>query len=278
MAGRDLRGAPVSEHDLTKHVFSCGGGVQSTACLVLAAQGIIPYRTFVFANVGDKAESPKTIRYIEQVLKPFAEKNNIEWVEVSKKNRHGKQVDLYDDCMTNAKSVPIPLHYQHGGLGFRNCTSKWKIEPIAQWIRKNAPNCVLGVGISTDEPQRAKPARDTDGYSKAYPLIELGMSRQDCLILVEEFGLPQPPKSSCWFCPYHTTDGWTIKRREEPEIFAKAVELEKILCNRSIALGKDPGYLSRHGKSLDLCIPHQLGLFPEWLDEQDACESGYCMT
>lgn len=25
-------------------------------------------------------------------------------------------------------------------------------------------------------------------------------------------------------------------------------------------------------------IPNQLGLFPEWIDEQDGCESGYCMT
>ncbi|WP_254897837.1 hypothetical protein [Kitasatospora sp. NA04385] len=32
--------------------FSFGGGVQSTAALVLAAQGRIDYRTFLFANVG----------------------------------------------------------------------------------------------------------------------------------------------------------------------------------------------------------------------------------
>jgi hypothetical protein len=263
---------------MTSHIFSCGGGVQSTACLILAAQNVIPYRTFIFANVGDKAESPDTIRYIAEVLKPYAEQHGINWVEVYKKNRYKEAVDLYEDCMTNERSVSIPLHYQHGGIGFRNCTSKWKIQPIAQWIRKNAPGCILGVEISTDEPQRAKPARDSDGYSKAYPLMDLGMSRQDCLILARENGFPQPPKSSCWFCPYHTTNGWTIKRREEPELFAKAVELEQALCNRSVALGKDPGYLSRHGKSLKMCIPDQLGLFPEWLDEQDSCESGYCMT
>ena len=66
-----------------RHVFSCGGGVQSTACLVLAAQGVIPYRTFVFANVGDKAESPHTIAYIRLVLKPFAAQHGIKWVDVA---------------------------------------------------------------------------------------------------------------------------------------------------------------------------------------------------
>ena len=33
-------------------VFSYGGGVQSTAALVLAAQGKIDYQTFLFCNVG----------------------------------------------------------------------------------------------------------------------------------------------------------------------------------------------------------------------------------
>ena len=151
---------------MPEYVFSCGGGVQSTACLVLAAQGRIPYRTFIFANVGDKAESPATVRYIKDVLKPYAEQHGIRWVDVAKVNRHGKPVDLFDDCMENQRSVSIPLHYSGGGLGFRNCTTKWKIEPIAKWIRHNAKDCVLGVGISTDEPQRAKPARDTVGTQR----------------------------------------------------------------------------------------------------------------
>lgn len=33
--------------------FSFDGGVQSTAALVLAAQGKPDYRTFLFCNVGD---------------------------------------------------------------------------------------------------------------------------------------------------------------------------------------------------------------------------------
>jgi hypothetical protein len=261
-----------------QYVFSCGGGVQSTACLVLAAQGVIPYRTFVFANVGDKAESPHTIDYIRAVLKPFAAQHGIQWVDVCKVNRHGEPVDLYYDCIGNPTSVSIPLHYQHGGLGFRNCTTKWKIEPIAKWIRNNAPGCTLGVGISTDEPHRAKPARDRDGYVKAYPLIDLSIDRSMCLRIVQDAGLPQPPKSSCWFCPYHTTEAWTHRKREDPELFGKAIELEAVLSAKSVALGKDPGYLTRHGRPLSNCIPDQLGLFPEWIDEQDGCDSGYCMT
>jgi hypothetical protein len=42
-------------------VFSYGGGVQSTAGLVLAAAGRINFPNFVFANVGEDAEHPATL-------------------------------------------------------------------------------------------------------------------------------------------------------------------------------------------------------------------------
>jgi hypothetical protein len=56
--------------------ISYGGGVQSTALLVLAAQRKIPYRSFIFANTGDELagqakvlarkllDAPEVITYI----------------------------------------------------------------------------------------------------------------------------------------------------------------------------------------------------------------------
>jgi hypothetical protein len=51
---------------------SYGGGVQSNALLVLAAQGPIDYRTFPFANVGDDSEHSATLRYVRDVAMPYA--------------------------------------------------------------------------------------------------------------------------------------------------------------------------------------------------------------
>lgn len=264
------------------HVFSCGGGVQSTACLVLAAQGLIPYRTFIFANVGDKAEDPRTLAYIAATLKPYAAAHGIEWVDVQRKRRDGTPADLWDELQKPNRSVPIPVMMQNGAPGRRSCTADFKILPIARWIKRHAPGCTLGKGISTDEPHRATPSRESDGYSSAYPLIELGLSRSDCLRIVAEAGLPQPPKSACWFCPYKTTDRWTEMKRQDPERFAQAVELEAHLNRKRASMGPDRVFLSgqgaRRGMPLDRVIPDQLGLFPEWIDEQDGCESGYCMT
>src|SRR5947209_5246716 len=52
-------------------VFSYGGGVQSTAALVLAAQGKIDYPTFLFCNVGADSENPETLTYVEQYAKLY---------------------------------------------------------------------------------------------------------------------------------------------------------------------------------------------------------------
>ena len=264
------------------HVFSCGGGVQSTACLVLAAQGIIHYRTFIFANVGDQAESPKTIEYVKSVIKPYAAKHGIEWVEVCKVNRKGEPVDLYEHLHRPTRSIDIPVRMSNGSPGNRKCTVEFKIKPVAKWIKANAFGCTLGKGISTDEPHRATPSRESDCYRSAYPLIELGYSRQHCLDLVLQAGLPQPPKSSCWFCPYKTTDQWVRMRRQSPELFERAADLEGVLNAKRETIGKDQVFMSglgaRRGLPLGQVIPDQLGLFPEWIDEQDGCESGYCMT
>jgi hypothetical protein len=46
----------ASDGQPVPRVVSYGGGVQSNALLVLAAQGRIDYRTFLFANVGDDSE------------------------------------------------------------------------------------------------------------------------------------------------------------------------------------------------------------------------------
>ena len=265
---------------MNDYIFSTGGGVQSTACLVLAAQGRIPYRTFIFSNVGDKAESPATIEYLEEVSKPYAKKHGIEWVDVAWLDRHGRQRDLYDDLIEQQRSINIPAFMPGGMPGNRKCTEAFKIKPIAKWIKENAPGCTLGKGISTDEPHRATPSRESDGYISAYPLIELGISRSDCLIIAKDAGLPQPPKSSCWFCPFKTTDQWVTMRRERPELFSKSVELEKLLQERRKSLGKDAVYLSSIGgrKEVNLIdvIPEQLGLFG-W-EPEEGCESGYCMT
>src|SRR5687768_11311330 len=53
-------------------VISYGGGVQSTALLVLAVRGELgQVEAALFCNVGDDSEDPDTLRYVRDVAIPF---------------------------------------------------------------------------------------------------------------------------------------------------------------------------------------------------------------
>lgn len=50
--------------------YNYGGGVQSTALLVLVAAGRLPGGVFLFANTGDDSEDPRTLEYVRTVAGP----------------------------------------------------------------------------------------------------------------------------------------------------------------------------------------------------------------
>ena len=182
-------------------VFSFGGGVQSVACLVLAAQGKIDYKTFVFCDVGIDTENPETHQYIEKYVLPFAKKNGINFQTVMKRYK-GQEITLWQKLMIDSRSVDIPVRMSNGAPGRRSCTVEFKIKPIASFIKslgatKKEP-AIVGIGISTDEAHRAKPNRVPHLISE-FPLMDLGLSRSDCKKLIANAGLPVPPKSACFF-------------------------------------------------------------------------------
>jgi hypothetical protein len=84
------------------------------------------------------------------------------------------------------------------------------------------------IGISTDEAMRVKPSR-LSYVTHRWPLIETGMSRQDCLRWCEARGLPRPPKSACTFCPYRSNAEWRTMRDGDPEAFADAVAIDEAI-------------------------------------------------
>ncbi len=268
-------------------VFSYGGGVQSTAALVLAAQGKIDFPTFLFANVGDDSEHPATLRYVREVALPYAERQGIRLEELRRQPQRGvykgQAETLYGRLMREgSRSLPIPLRMSETGApGTRSCTADFKIKVLSRRCKElgatpEAPAAV-GLGISLDEFHRARTDSGEPVQVLEYPLIALRLSRQDCMNLIERAGVEVPPKSSCWFCPYHTRRYWQHMRDNEPGLFWKSVGLERTLNERRAMLGKDPVWLTDRLVPLDQATsPHrQLPLLP---DDGDTCESGYCMT
>ena len=84
-----------------------------------------------------------------------------------------------------------------------------------------------------------------------------------------------PPKSACWFCPFHTLSVWAEMRQHDPAQFWKAAELEAFINARRAHLGRDPVYFTTKGKPLPFAVSEhaQPALF-----EDEVCDSGYCFV
>lgn len=283
--------------------ISYGGGVQSTALLVLAATGRIDFPLFVFANVGKDSERAATLRYVEEYAKPYAAEHGVELAEVQRVKRDGTVETLHGRLVRpGSRSLPIPVRMSNGAPGTRSCTADFKIKVVGKEMKRRGatagrpcrahrpelspgcPKCVqprvatIGIGISVDEIHRAN-NRITEPHERiVYPLLDLGLRRIDCERIIRIAGLPVPPKSSCYFCPFHRPETWHDMRREEPEEFEKACQLEDLLNERRDELGKDHVYLTRFNKPLREAIPDGVDLLPMFDEADGACDSGYCFT
>jgi hypothetical protein len=264
-------------------VISYGGGVQSTALLVLAAQRNIDFHTFLFANVGDDSEHPATLAYIRDVAAPYAARHGIELHELKRRRRDGSTETLWQRLnRPESRSIPIPVRMANGAPGRRSCTTDFKIKVIGRWLREHGASsehpAIVGIGISLDEIHRANKRRSERYETIEYPLLDLGLRRDDCIRIITNGGLSVPPKSACFFCPFRTLEAWHEQRRNEPDLFAKAAQLEAVLNERRAVLGRDPAYLTRYGRPLLDVFAESSSSRPPQQDNDGGCDSGWCMT
>ena len=230
-------------------VISLGAGVQSSVLCLLAAKGVIkPLPDFaIFADT--MWEPPEVMEWLEvlKTLVPFP----IHIVSAG---------DLRQETIDAAKnksrvaSAPFFTRGKDGRAALirRQCTDSYKLVPIKKQIRKilgvkkggRVNNAIVTqqIGISTDEAQRMSESRDK-WIVLRWPLIELGMSRRDCLQWMKHHGYPEPPKSACVGCPYHNDEKWREMKMNKPEQFADAVAFDKDIRG---GFGKSEGELFVH--------------------------------
>lgn len=265
------------------NVFSFGGGVQSVACLVLAAQGQLDYQHFVFCNVGEDSENPATLAYYRDYALPYAQSHALNLFELRYIRRDGEEDTILKRLTRpGSRSIGIPVRMSNGAPGRRSCTVDFKIKQVDRWLCRAgavSSGARVGLGISFDEWQRVRyPLTDpeTPWKQREYPLVDRRIDRAQCLEIIRRAGLPIPPKSSCWFCPYHSLRVWQEMRQSQPELFQQAVDLETVINDRRASLGRDRVYFSSKLKPLDQATTayDQLSLF----DDDEICESGYCFV
>lgn len=123
---------------------------------------------------------------------------------------------------------------EKGKIPYRICTADFKLDPLMKKARElgevkrgeKTIRVIQWIGISLDEVSRMKPSREKWAQSR-WPLIEKEMRRNDCLTWMKVRGFPEPPRSACVFCPYHSNSEWRRLRDSEPVQFEKAVQRAK---------------------------------------------------
>lgn len=217
-------------------VLSLGAGVQSTTLALMAARGQLeplPDHA-IFADTG--AEPRAVYAHLDWLTEagrlPFpvhrVSAGNLRDILLDEGNKRGPHA-----------RPPLFVSNRDGSAGMirRQCTGDFKIDPIEKKIREliglrprqwwpKTPAVQQWIGISLDEASRMKPSRNA-AVAMRWPLIERGMSRRDCLAWLAANGYPEPPKSACTFCPFHSDAEWRRLRDGDPEGWAEAVAVDR---------------------------------------------------
>jgi hypothetical protein len=244
-------------------VVSYGGGRQTAALAVLAATGRLgKVDAIVFADTG--RELPHTYKY-NQIIDGWLSERGMT-LHVARPSPRGAR-EGEGETLSGAisrRAAVLPMYGSRGGMMKRRCTERFKIRVVRQWMRRRgASTAEVLLGISTDEWHRAKDA-DVKWAANRFPLLDLGLSADDCVRIVQEAGLPAPERSACDCCPHRTLAEWRLMRDRYPGVFAEAVEVEASYPGLFLHAGRKP---------LPVLLEH-----PAADDPEDGCTSGYCFV
>ncbi len=223
-------------------VLSLGAGVQSSTMAMMMAHGEIEKADLVvFADTcAEPAAVYKWLGWLVPRIKmPF--------VQVMAGEGYTAAIEAACAGKTNRLSTP-PLFTANGGRIHRQCTWDYKVTPIRREIRRFCKQAVMVRGISFDERHRAKPCTDVKWITHDHPLVDLQISRYDCLRWMNEHGYPLPPRSACVYCPNRCNSEWQKMRNTAPEDFAEACRIDDLIRNKIPGM-KEEVFLHRQ------CVP-----------------------
>jgi plasmid stability protein len=185
--------------------LSFGGGVQTGALLAMILEGDYERPDVViFADPG--WESKETYDFIQFCRDKCAEAK-LPFITASAGN-------IRKDALTPGKrfaSMPLHLATESGerrGMSRRQCTREYKVDAVNRTLRNYfkypkgkqiRPPIENWLGISLDEVMRMKESR-VASFVVRWPLIDLKMTRQDCLDYLAKKGWRKVAKSACIGC------------------------------------------------------------------------------
>ena len=224
-----------------KRYLSFGGGVNSTALMLLLADQSIEFEAVYVDHGADWPETREYVAMLQGMGYP---------ITVLESRRDG--LVLYDYYW---KHRMIPQRFP------RACTVEYKLVPLSNYM---SPPCVVYIGIDAGEEHRIPRliAGQRQGEEKLFPLADEGIDRQGCVEIILSHRLPVPIKSGCFVCPNQRKSQWIAMRTSHPELYCKAKALEDRCNARMEELERAPFYLAE--RPLDqVAMDQQPDLFGE---------------
>lgn len=244
------------------NIISLGAGVQSSTMALMAAAGEITPLPVAAVFADTQGEPAAVYRWLDWLARqlPFpvirATRGSLAGASV-RLRRSRKSGNTY-----LSPSLPVfTVGGDKGGMLRRQCTRDFKIDVVRRACRqlmreRSAAITVQWIGISTDEAHRMKDSNNRR-FANVYPLIDAGVSRDGCLAWMKRKGYPEPPRSACVYCPYHSDAEWLRLKHEDPPSFLAAVEYERTLSAAvaaATALKVDAAFLHESRVPLDRVI------------------------
>lgn len=144
-------------------------------------------------------------------------------------------VTVNPSCSLNSKGAPLAR------CRAALAAELYGVPSNAAWgalVRKGLaePHTVL-VGIAADEARRVKEhiARDYERF--VYPLIEMGISKDDEAAILDRHGLGHIRKSGCVFCPFQPVAWFWVLSVTDPVRWQRVLDYEAAALARNPKLG-----------------------------------------
>jgi len=139
-------------------------------------------------------------------------------------------------------------------LGKGDCTDNHKIQPIRRFIQdlsiqrfglsnrqwsglvrngEREPHVSL-IGFAADEGRRLANAKRGVAYvTEMYPLIDMGIPKDEESPILSQWGLDGTKKSGCFVCPMQPAGWWWVLSVTEPELWRRAIGYEAAALARN---------------------------------------------
>jgi len=121
------------------------------------------------------------------------------------------------------------------GVGGARCTAELKRKPAESYV--NHMTDIEVFGFTSEEAKRAEKYQTNNPERRLYPiLIEKGLSKSDCLAMIERAGIEIPTmyklgynNNNCIGCVKGQSGYWNKVRVDFPEVFARMAGVEREL-------------------------------------------------